>query len=105
VAGENCDVADLVGEVARLTGAKSPRKAPPWVLKLYARMSVMIAAISGKQPDVTPEIAAITSLTGVTFCSDKAIRELGYRIQPMAVAVRDNYEWLVKEGLLAASGT
>jgi len=103
VAGEDCDVADFVAEIARVTGAKAPRKAPPWVLKLYGRVSVMMAAISGKKPDVTPEIAAIASQTGVTYRSDKAIRELGYRIQPMAVAVRDNYEWLVKEGLLSTT--
>jgi len=31
-------------------------------------------------------------------------RELDYRFQPMTVAVQDNYDWLVKEGLLAKSG-
>jgi hypothetical protein len=69
-------------------------------LKLYGRASVLVAAITGNEPDVTPEIAAIGSRTGTTFRSDKAIRELGYRIQPMAVGVADNYAWLMNEGLL-----
>ncbi|MBW2225291.1 MAG: hypothetical protein JRF54_13970 [Deltaproteobacteria bacterium] len=29
---------------------------------------------------------------------------LDYRFQPMTVAVQDNHDWLVKEGLLAKSG-
>jgi nucleoside-diphosphate-sugar epimerase len=100
LAGEDHCVAEFVAEFARLSGTKTPRVAPAWVLKIFGRVSVMVAAITGKEPDVTPEIAAITSQTETVFCSDKAIRELGYRVQPMAVAVQDNYDWLVKEGFL-----
>ncbi|MGB8330803.1 MAG: NAD-dependent epimerase/dehydratase family protein [Polyangiales bacterium] len=102
LAGEDCPVADFVAEVARVSGAKCPRTAPAWTLKLFGRASVMVAAITGKEPDITPEIAAIAGGTGTTFCSDKAIRELGYRIQPMATAIADSHEWLVSEGLLTA---
>ena len=101
LAGEDTPFEDFVAEIARLSGAKAPRKAPAWALKLYGRVSVMVAAITGREPDFTPEIAKITSETDRTFRSDKAIRELGYRIQPMTAAVRDNYDWLVKEGLLS----
>jgi len=104
LAGKHCDLADFVAEVAQVSGAKAPRKAPAWVLKVFGRVSVMIAAVTGKEPDITPEIAAMTSQTGTSFSSDKAIRELGYQIQPMTVAVKDNYDWLVKEGLFAKSG-
>jgi len=100
LAGNDTSFAELVAEIARLSGVKPPPKAPAWILKLYARASVMLAAITGKQPDVTPEIAAIATQTGVTYRSDKATRELGYQIQPMLAALRDNYDWLVKEGLL-----
>ncbi|MBW1832969.1 MAG: NAD-dependent epimerase/dehydratase family protein [Deltaproteobacteria bacterium] len=100
LAGEDHSVAEFVAEFARLSGTKTPRVAPAWVLKIFGRVSVMVAAITGNEPDVTPEIAAITSQTETVLCSDKAIRELGYRVQPMAVAVQDNYDWLVKEGFL-----
>ena len=98
--GEDGDMVDFVAEIARLSNAKMPMKLPGWVLKLYGHIAVMFAALSGKEPDVTPEIAAIATQTGVSFRSDKAKRELGYRAQPMEVALKDNYEWLVKEGLL-----
>ena len=103
LAGDDVAVVDFIGEVARVAGvAKAPKKAPPWVLKLFARISVMLAAVTGKEPDVTPEMAAKMSDTQTTYSSEKAIRELGYRIQPMSVAVKDNYDWLVREGLLEA---
>jgi dihydroflavonol-4-reductase len=103
--GDDVRVVDFIGEIARVAGvAKAPKKAPPWVLKVFGRLSVMVAAITGKEPDVTPEIAAMTSVTGTSYSSEKAIRELDYRFQPMTVAVQDNYDWLVKEGLLAKSG-
>ncbi len=101
VASDPVEMVDLIGTVADVSGiAKAPRRAPPFVIKLFGRLSVIIAAVTGKEPDVTPEVAEMTSTRGVDFRSDKAIRELGYTIQPMPVAVRDNYDWLVEEGLL-----
>ena len=43
-------------------------------------------------------------VTKEKLANDKAIRELDYQIQPMEVAVKDNYDWLVKEGLFAEPG-
>lgn len=101
--GDEIAFPDFVREIARISGAKAPMTAPAWIFKIYARVSVMIAAITGKEPDVTPELATSMSDTGRTFLYDKAIRELGYRIQAPEVAIRDNYEWLLKEALLAES--
>ena len=102
--GEEIDTAEFIAEIARVSGiAKVPKKAPRVVLKLFGRLSVMGAALTGKEPDVTPETAEVTSQTGVHFSSEKATRELGYGTRPVEVAVKDNYEWLVKEGLLAPS--
>jgi dihydroflavonol-4-reductase len=104
LAGDEVKVADFIAEIARVTGvAKAPKTVPPWVLKVFGRVSVMFAAITGKEPDVTPEIAVMTSMTGTSYSSEKAIRELGYRSRPMTVAIEDNYNWLVKEGLFAQS--
>ncbi len=102
--GQHCGFADFVAEIARVSGTKAPQTVPAWVLKLFARVSVVMAAITAKEPDVTPETAVFTSEAGAAFSSAKAIRELDYQIRPMAVAVKDNYDWLVKEGLLAESG-
>ncbi|MFW2387101.1 MAG: SDR family oxidoreductase [Polyangiales bacterium] len=100
LAGDDSSMGDFVAVFARLLGVEAPRVAPHWVLKAFGRLSVIFAALTGKEPDVTPEIAAVTSQTKLSFSSEKAIRELGYRIPPMDVAIKDNYDWLVKEGLL-----
>lgn len=104
LASDNVEMVDLIAEIARVSGiAKAPKKAPAFVFRLFGRLSVMVAALTGKEPDVTPEIAAALTTRGTSFASDNAVRELGYRIQPMEVAIGDNYTWLVKEGLLAES--
>ena len=97
--GEEMPLSDFVTEIARVSRAKVPRTAPAWVLKIYGRLSVIIAAFTGKEPDVTPELAQATSSAGRTYNCDKAIRELGYQVTPMSVSVRDTYDWLVREGL------
>lgn len=104
LASDDLEMVDLIGEIARVSNvAKAPRKAPAFVFRLFGRLSVMSAALTGKEPDVTPEMAAALTSKDASFSSDRAVRELGYRIQPMTVAVQDNYEWLVKEGLLTRS--
>lgn len=102
LAGPRQNMVDYVAEIARISGAKMPPRVPPWVLKLYGRVAVLVAAVTGKEPDVTPELAEIATQRGATFSSEKAMRDLGYRIQPMSTAVRDTHAWLVNEGLLEA---
>ena len=101
LASDDVEMVDLIAEIARVSGvAKVPKKAPVFVCQLFGRLSVMAAAITGKEPDATPEMAARVTSRGVSFSSASAIRDLGYRVQPMPVAVKDNYDWLVREGLL-----
>ncbi len=105
LASDDVEMVGLIAEIARVSGiTNAPKKAPAFVFKVLGRLSVMVAALTGKEPDVTPEIAASLTTTGTSYSSEKAIRELDYRVQPMAVAIQDNYDWLVKEGLLAESG-
>ena len=101
LAGEHSSMGDFVGEFCQLLGVKPPSVAPPWILRAFAHLSVWIATITGKEPDVTPEIAAVTSQTKLSFSSERAIRELGYRVRSMDGAIKDNFDWLVNEGLLA----
>lgn len=47
----------------------------------------MGAAFTGKEPDVTPEAAEVTSQTGVHFSSEKAMQEHRHNL-PGWVALR-----------------
>ena len=102
---EDVGIVDFIREMAHVAGVdKVPNRAPAFALKCFGRLSVMIAGLTGKGPDMTPEIAEFLSARGTSYCSDKAARRLGYRVRPMADAVRDGYDWLVKEGLLDSRG-
>ena len=93
--------ADFFREVARILGKeKAPRPAPPWLLKMIGHVMVTVAAVTGKEPLITPEFATVTSRKNRSYSSEKAIAELGYRIVPLERCVADCYEWLVEEGLL-----
>lgn len=61
---------------------------------------VAVAAITGKELLITPEFATVTSRKNRSYSSEKAIRELDYRIVPLKQCVADCYHWLVAEGLL-----
>lgn len=88
-------------EVAAVLGKpKAPRPAPAWLLKSIGWIMAGMASLSGKEPLITPEFAAVTSRKNRTYSSEKAIRELGYEIVPLRQCVADCHQWLVEEGLL-----
>ncbi|MBK6622994.1 MAG: NAD-dependent epimerase/dehydratase family protein [Saprospirales bacterium] len=93
--------ADFFREVAGILGKeKAPKPAPAWLLKTIGYVMVAVAAITGKEPLITPEFATVTSRKNRSYSSEKAIRELDYRIVPLKQCVADCYHWLVAEGLL-----
>lgn len=57
--------------------------------------------ITRKEPDITPEIAAMLSAEQVCI-SAKAVRELGYRTVPLRDMFEECHRWLVAAGTLVA---
>jgi len=90
----------------RIAGALLNRKVPttpmaPWKLRLFARILAGVAAITGKEPRVTPEGAALAS-RNLFADSAKAARVLGYKTVPLETMVRESIDWLREEGLIEA---
>jgi nucleoside-diphosphate-sugar epimerase len=98
LAGTPGTMLELVGEIARLLGKPAPARATPaWLLKGVAQVADFISGFTRKPPVITPEMAS--GLGGeTTVPSLKAQAELGYKLVPLAVMVRDCYEWLRAEG-------
>jgi dihydroflavonol-4-reductase len=69
------------------------------LLRAVGRVLGWASWISGKEPLVTPESAAFLSAT-ILCRSDKAVRELNYRVTPLRVMLEDCYRWMLAEGLL-----
>jgi len=98
--GQNCTFAEFVSIIADVSNISSqPKIIPAPILKLVANFKSAIAYFTGKEPDLTPELAKLMT-RNVVYSSDKAKEELGYRIPPVRESVRDCYKWLVQEELL-----
>lgn len=91
---------EFIGEFAGLMKVKTPVAVPAIVLQVMSRLTSFVANFTNIEPSVTPEMASMTARKGVTFSSQKAMEELGLQLPPWKAAVKDNYDWLVKEGLL-----
>ena len=91
-------------DVIRLAGSVLERRVPSgptpaWLLTAGARLASGLAVFTGKEPDITPEAAAIVTHT-IRCDSSKAERELGYRSVPLEDMVRQTIDWMEGEGLL-----
>jgi dihydroflavonol-4-reductase len=98
--GENVRFAQMLADIAALTGRRPPRLRIPW----YAALPIAWAAeaasrLTGREP--------LASLEGVRharecmfFSGAKAERQLGIRARPYTQALKDAVEWFRNEGYL-----
>jgi nucleoside-diphosphate-sugar epimerase len=98
--GADAKFLDVFAIIGRLTGKRVPTRAmPAFAIKLYGRAMVALAAITGREPDVTPDIAAVVTADTRIDCR-RAFEELGYRRASLEVMLEDAYLWMKAEGLL-----
>lgn len=96
--GENRSMLDFVCEIAALLRKPVPRREMPLgIIRLVAAIGDFASRFTGKEPSITPEVAALMSRVSVVR-SAKAQRELGYRIVSLKTMVKDCYDWMVAEG-------
>lgn len=99
--GDKVVLAKFMQAIAKRIGAKVPwMVAPAPVLKFYAALLSAVAAMAGKEPDITPEMAAFMAANSICD-SSKAEQELDYQMVPIEDCIRDAHEWLQTEGLVA----
>lgn len=96
--GERASFADMIRKAGELVGVEvkaKPINAP--LLMALAWATDKLARLRGKEPDMTPELAAVMCQT--LHCdTDKARRELGYKHVPWQVCMTEMYEWLHSRG-------
>jgi len=98
--GDHASFLELIRQVGAALGKPVPGRAmPPWALRAYARLQVGLAALTGREPKVTPEAAEFTA-HHLKVDSSKAIRELGYRETPLPQLLADTLAWMRAEGML-----
>tara|TARA_R110000868_G_scaffold8744_2_gene44711 strand:+ start:1328 stop:2308 length:981 start_codon:yes stop_codon:yes gene_type:complete len=98
LAGENSTMLALVTEIGQLLGKSVPKKPLPLgVMRIAAMVGGLASSITGKEPSITSEMVEAFSHP-MTTQSAKAQRDLGYKIVPLKVMVKDCYDWMVAEG-------
>lgn len=98
--GTNLTIKEAFDRIAKVIGARSPKiKAPESFIKLAAKLFDVFSKLTGTKQLISSDLIASMGIN-YWFSSDKAIRELDYKITPFEEAVRKTYEWYKKEGLI-----
>lgn len=101
LAGRDCSFNTFIGKIADVMNVdKRPKPAPDFALKTVAHIQNLLSHVTGKEPDITPELVKLMTRRNISYSSQKAIDELGYNILPLEKSINDCFEWLKKEGHL-----
>jgi dihydroflavonol-4-reductase len=93
-------LADILAEVARLTGRRPPRLRVPYPVAFPAAVvAELTARITGREPFITRDGVRM-SRKKMYFSSAKACGELGYRPRPAGEAIADAVGWFKANGYL-----
>ena len=97
--GVNATFEEVFAVIAALVGKKPPRTVPAWVLRAAGQLSVAVAAVTKKEPDLTPA-GAFTVTSRPSIVSDRAARDLGFVQADLMTMFTDARDWMSAEGLL-----
>jgi dihydroflavonol-4-reductase len=98
--GEDLRLAEILGEIALLTGRRPPRlRLPIQPLVPVAYAAEMVARLTGNEPFVTRDGLRMAEKK-MYFSSAKAERELGYAPRPAREALADAVAWFSAAGYL-----
>lgn len=101
LAGIEASFLELARTIAHLLQRKAPRQAlPKTVLRIAGQIYPLLAAFTGREPDLTPEKVALVT-NRVTADGSRAVRELGFDDQvPLAVMLGECIDWMRAEKML-----
>jgi len=98
--GEHASFLRVIQIVAEILGKPIPAKAnPAWQLRAAAWVKALIANLTDKEPDITPE-SAVMIIQNIRCDSSRAQRELDYRFTPIRPLLQDTIDWLWKAGMM-----
>ena len=92
LAGDNRSLNDLFSVIGRLTGVTFPVRHLSFATgKMYGALEVARARLFNHRPKLTPGVVEIFKHDWV-YSSDKACRELGYRVVPLEEGIQKTLE-------------
>ena len=98
--GEDMTLAEILAEVAQLSGRRAPRWNIPYGVVLpIAAGAEALARLTGREPFATVDGVRM-SQKKMFFSSARAMRELGYAPRPARQAIADAVAWFKANGYL-----
>ena len=98
LAGVNATLNEVFAIASKRVGRTlSPRRLPFGLARMVGWVLWLWADITGKMPDLTHQAVGIFEKNWA-YRSDKAIRDLGYRVRPLEEGIRTTVDWLIEEG-------
>jgi len=99
--GVHATFAELVAVIGQVLGKEVKARAmPPFVLKALGAVKGLVGDLRGKEPDLTPEKAAIIC-QNLRVVSTKATDRLGFEAVPLKTMIAECVDWMRAEGKLA----
>ncbi|MEM9494819.1 MAG: NAD-dependent epimerase/dehydratase family protein [Pseudomonadota bacterium] len=100
--GENTPMAMLLEMIATRAGRAAPKtRLPYWVALAAGIVDTHIVAPVTNKPPAAPLTGVRLAGRRVSFSSEKAARELGWRAGSLSTALDETFSWFREEGLLA----
>lgn len=99
--GENIPMTKLLAMIARNTGRPAPQaRMPYWVALAVGAIDTTVVSPLTRKPPKAPLTGVRLAGRQVSFSSEKAARELGWRAAPAEPALAELMEWAAAKGLL-----
>ncbi|MBM5810639.1 MAG: SDR family oxidoreductase [Gammaproteobacteria bacterium] len=100
LSGYETSFEEMLRSMADMLGVELRAKVMPApLLRLIGRINSLVAAVTGRPPEISHEMATMVSLP-VICGSDSAERELGYRKVPLRQCLGDSLAWLRAQKLI-----
>jgi nucleoside-diphosphate-sugar epimerase len=96
--GPHASLKELCDIAAELAGRRPPRVMPGWLMRAIARVSLWGSRVTGREPELTPEVAAMMN-HHYAVDDSKAREILGYRHVPLRTSVEEWFAWRDSLGL------
>lgn len=98
--GVDATFLEVVQRIGALLDRPVPKRPiPAFISKAAGRLSLWGSYLTRREPDLTPEKAALLS-ADLLCSSDKAEKELAYRPAALQLMLEDCHRWLREQGLL-----
>ncbi|NWG12876.1 MAG: NAD-dependent epimerase/dehydratase family protein [Acidobacteria bacterium] len=96
--GEDWSLVEILDTLARISGRLTPRVAIPRFVALLAAYldDLVMGTVLGREPNIPLDAVRMAARPTYVSC-EKAMRELGYRITPVAQGLREAVEYFLYE--------